>query len=56
MSDYRQQEENEQERYERTYPVPFSDEWYARMQAAQAELRDVIESLNRRDWECLRQE
>ena len=56
MPDYRQQEENEQERHEREYPPPFTDEWYARMHAAQAELRDVIEILNRRDWECLRQE
>ena len=54
-ADWRQQEECEQALHEEVYPPPFSDEWYARMQAAEAELKQTIEQMNKEAWKCLTQ-
>lgn len=40
-ADWRQQEENEQQRFE-TDPAPFSPEWMERMRAAHEELKAII--------------
>ena len=47
---WRQQEECEQEQHERAHPPPFSDEWYARMQAGEQELREIREQMNQEGW------
>lgn len=49
-ADYRQQEECEQEQHERLYPPPFSDEWYARMNAAHQELKQTVGEMNQEGW------
>ena len=50
-ADWVQQQECEKQEHERRYPPPFSDEWYARMQAAEQELRGIREQMNQEGWQ-----